>query len=41
MVKLRSFVLNILRINNIKNISKELWNNVLNVDRIFKYVGLY
>ena len=40
MAKLRSFTLNIFRINNVKNVSDELWINSLNVENIFNYKGI-
>lgn len=36
-VRLRSFALNILRINKVENISQELFKNALNTNRIFDY----
>jgi len=36
-VRLRSFALNILRVNKVENISQELYRNCLNIDRIFNY----
>ncbi len=39
-VKLRSFALNILRANNVDNVSLELFNNCMNLDNILNYVGV-
>jgi len=36
-VRLRSFALNILRANEVENISQELFRNGLNIERIFGY----
>jgi predicted transposase YbfD/YdcC len=36
--KLRSFALNILRINQVENISAELFDNCMNLDRVLNYV---
>jgi predicted transposase YbfD/YdcC len=38
--KLRSFALNILRHNNVQNVSLELFNNCMNLDRVLNYVGI-
>jgi len=38
--KLRSFALNILRVNHVENVSLELFNNCMNLDRIMNYVGI-
>lgn len=38
--KLRSFALNILRNNKVKNVSSELFKNCMNIDRLFNYAGL-
>jgi len=38
--KLRSFALNILRANNVKNVSLELFNNCMNLDNILNYAGV-
>ncbi len=38
--KLRSFALNIIRANNAKNVSLELFNNCMNVDNILNYAGI-
>lgn len=38
--KLRSFALNILRANHVENVSLELFNNCMNLDRIMDYVGV-
>jgi len=39
--KLRSFALNILRINHVQNVSLELYDNCLNFDNILHYVGIF
>lgn len=36
-VRLRSFALNVLRVNRVENVSQELYKNCLNIDRIFNY----
>jgi predicted transposase YbfD/YdcC len=38
--KLRSFALNILRKNNVENVSLELFNNCMNLDNVLNYVGV-
>ncbi len=38
--KLRSFALNILRKNQVENVSLELFDNCMNLDRIFNYEGI-
>ncbi len=38
--KLRSFALNILRKNNVENISLELFDNCMNLDNVLNYVGI-
>ena len=38
--KLRSFGINILRSNNVKNISKELFENCMNINKLFNYNNL-
>jgi predicted transposase YbfD/YdcC len=38
--KLRSFALNILRKNNVENVSLELFENCLNLDNVLNYVGV-
>ena len=38
--KLRSFALNILRKNNVENVSLELFENCMNLDNILNYVGV-
>jgi predicted transposase YbfD/YdcC len=38
--KLRSFALNILRANNVENVSLELFNNCMNMDNILSYAGV-
>lgn len=38
--KLRSFALNILRRNNVQNVSLELFNNCMNLNNILNYVGV-
>lgn len=40
MVKLRSFALNIMRHNDVKNIEGELFDNVLDINRLYKYSGI-
>jgi len=35
--KLKSFALNILRKNKVKNVSAELFKNCMNIDRLFDY----
>ncbi len=37
MVKLRSFALNLMRHNGVKNIESEIFDNVLNINRLLKY----
>jgi len=39
--KLRSFALNILCNNRMKNVSAELYKNCMNIDRLFDYAGLF
>jgi predicted transposase YbfD/YdcC len=39
-VKLRSFALNILRKNNVENVSLELFENSLNLNKVLNYVGI-
>ena len=39
--KLRSFALNVLRKNNVKNVSRELFKNCMNMDRLFDYAGIF
>jgi predicted transposase YbfD/YdcC len=39
--KLRSFALNILRKNNVKNVSEELFKNCMNIDRLFDYSKVF
>ena len=39
--KLRSFTLNIFRRNNVKNVSRELFRNCMNIDRLFEYAGIF
>lgn len=39
--KLRSFALNILRKNNVRNVSRELFRNCMNIDRLFDYAGIF
>ena len=39
--KLRSFALNILRKNKVENVSLELFENCMNLDRVFNYVGIF
>jgi len=38
--KLRSFALNILRVNNVENVSLELFANSMNISRVLNYVGI-
>ncbi len=38
--KLRSFALNILRTNQVENVSLELFSNCMNLDRVLNYVGI-
>ncbi|MCP4415416.1 MAG: ISAs1 family transposase [Chloroflexi bacterium] len=38
--KLRSFALNILRKNNVKNVSAELYDNCMNLENVLNYVGI-
>lgn len=38
--KLRSFALNILRKNKVQNVSLELFNNCMDIDRVLNYVGI-
>ncbi len=38
--KLRSFALNILRVNHVENVSLELFNNCMNFSNILNYVGV-
>lgn len=38
--KLRSFALNILRANHVENVSRELFDNCLNINNILNYVGV-
>ena len=38
--KLRSFALNILRINHVDNVSQELFNNCMNLNHVLNYVGV-
>lgn len=39
--KLRSFALNILRKNKVKNVSRELFRNCMDLNRLFDYAGLF
>ena len=39
--KLRSFALNILRKNKVKNVNRELFKNCMNIDRLFDYAGIF
>jgi len=39
--KLRSFALNILRKNKVKNVSHELFRNCMDINRLFDYIGLF
>lgn len=36
-VRLRSFALNVMRVNKVENVSEELYKNALNIKRIFGY----
>jgi len=38
--KLRSFALNILRANNVENVSQELFDNCMDLNRVLGYVGV-
>jgi predicted transposase YbfD/YdcC len=38
--KLRSFALNILRVNQVDNVSQELFNNCMNLNNVLNYVGV-
>jgi len=38
--KLRSFALNILRKNNVNNVSEELFDNCMNLENVLNYVGI-
>jgi predicted transposase YbfD/YdcC len=38
--KLRSFALNVLRKNNVENVSLELFENCMNLDKVLNYVGI-
>ena len=38
--KLRSFALNTLRANHVVNISAELFDNCMNLNRVLDYVGI-
>jgi len=37
---LRSFALNILRVNKVQNVKLELFENCMNLDRVLNYVGI-
>ena len=39
-VKLRSFALNIMRKNNVENVSLELFENCMNLDKVLNYAGV-
>lgn len=39
--KLRSFALNILRKNKVKNVSQEFFRNCMDINRLFDYAGLF
>lgn len=39
--KLRSLALNIFRKNKVKNVSRELFRNCMNIDRLFDYTGIF
>ena len=38
--RLRSFALNILRRNNVTNVSQTLFENCMNIDNLFEYIGV-
>lgn len=38
--KLRSFALNILRANHVENVSAELFDNCMDINRVFNYAGI-
>lgn len=38
--KLRSFALNVLRKNNVENVSLELFENCMNLDKVLNYAGV-
>ena len=38
--KLRSFALNILRVNNVDNVSAELFNDCMDLNRVLNYAGI-
>ena len=38
--KLCSFALNILRKNNVKNVSSELFDNCMNLENVLNYAGI-
>ena len=38
--KLRSFALNILRVNHVENVSQELFNNCMNLHHVLNYIGV-
>ena len=40
LAKLRSFALNILRINHVENVSAELFENCMDLQRVLNYVGI-
>jgi predicted transposase YbfD/YdcC len=40
LAKLRSFALNIMRKNNVENVSLELFENCMNFDRVLNYAGV-
>ena len=40
LAKLRSFALNILRVNNVQNVSLELFNNCMNLNNVLNYAGV-
>ena len=40
MVKLRSFALNLMRYNSVKNIEREMFDNVLNINKLLRYKAI-
>ena len=40
MVKLRSFALNLMRYNGVKNVEREIFDNVLNINRLLKFKAI-
>ena len=41
MARLRSFALNILRKNNVTNVSEALYDNALCLKNLWQYVGIF